>query len=65
MTFKPDQLSYEDKILSNFSNEILDIINSYKDLTTSDLQGIIDALVSTIYHTGKINALEEYKNIGK
>jgi hypothetical protein len=63
MAFNPDRLNYEDTLLSKWSDEILDIIEKYNDLTTSDLQGIIEATVSNIYHQGKKDAIVEFKKI--
>jgi hypothetical protein len=36
-----------------YENEILDIIYSHDKLTTSDLQGAIQAIVYKIYQAGK------------
>lgn len=44
------------KIIDQFTDELLDITNHYDDFTTSDLQGVIEVIVRKIYtagHTGE------------
>lgn len=40
------------KLISNYSDEILKIIDNQEEFTRSDLQGTIDALVIKIIRTG-------------
>lgn len=38
--------------ISNYEDEILDLIENQEDMTRSDLQGVVGALVMNIYRTG-------------
>ena len=44
-------------ITEKFADEILDVINHYDDFTTSDLQGVVSAIVMKIYAEGRKEGL--------
>jgi hypothetical protein len=48
MAFDPDKLLKEDKMIMKYSDEVLDLVNHYNELTTSDLQAGVEALVMNL-----------------
>jgi hypothetical protein len=40
-------------LLYKYSDEILEVIYNQEQFTTSDLQGVVDAIVEKIYNEGK------------
>jgi hypothetical protein len=45
------------QVESKYSSEILDVIYNQEQFTTSDLQGIVSAIVLKIYNEGKTSKL--------
>ena len=41
------------RLVNTYSNEILEVIYNQEQFTTSDLQGVVDAIVEKIYNEGK------------
>lgn len=41
------------RVINKYSSEILDVVYNQNEFTTSDLQGVVEAIVRNIYEEGR------------